>query len=147
MHPDETQPRVGLWFMIIVVLAVLAVAVLYFGDKNSAFQTALNNPTPHISTRPERLYSVDYLASVFSPTNLRIHVGDSVRFLNKSTGPIYIVADDSDGATALTGFSSLANIPPDGIFAFTFTKVGIFGYRNDLSSGSSPEHGTIIVRP
>ncbi len=144
MHPDEDHPKVGLWLMIIIVLAVLAVAVLYFGDKNSAFKNAELNPANIQSTRPERLYNVDYLSGVFSPTNLRIHTGDSVRFQNKSSNVIHLAADASDGATELIGFNSLTDIQPDGVFAFTFTKVGIFGYSNDLNQS---EKGTIIVRP
>lgn len=127
------------WFLIILMLALLGLAVSIFGNlqNQSAIQpTPSYEPSPTESKQP-RIYTVSYKSGVFSPTNLRIHAGDTVKFKNDGIFPIRILSGD------IVGFDSVGNVPQSSFFSFTFAAKGIFGYHNEKNAN---EAGTIIVR-
>ncbi len=145
MESDESKPSSILWLFIILILAGFAAVTMYFGKSNedlaAVVQPSVSRPTP---ARQPRLYTVYYGLGVFSPTNIRIHVGDSVKFQNDSNVPIRIVSDRSGSVPELSGLDSVNDIPSKDSFTFTFTESGTFGYHN----GRNPsEEGTVIVRP
>lgn len=134
----------GFWPFIILALIALALAVNIFHAKVDplASTTPLLSPYPTESHMP-RVYTVSYRSGVFSPTNLRIHAGDTVRFRNDSFFPIRVVSDPHPAHTDLPGFDSVGDIPQDSMVAFTFATTGTFGYHNEKSIDQT---GTIIVR-
>ena len=145
MEPDEPKSSGAIWLFIILVLIGFAAATIYFGRGNKdltvAAQPSANLPAP---TRQPRVYTVYYGLGVFSPTNIRIHVGDSVKFQNDSNLSIRVVSDRANGVPELAGFDSVNDISPKDSFTFIFTEAGTFGYHN----GKNPnEEGTVIVRP
>src|SRR3989338_5691058 len=124
------------WLLIILALSALAFAIATLG-KPSEYA----GPLPSLTEEPEatrqpRVYTVTYNSGVFSPTNLRIHSGDTVRFKNEGIFSIRIVSD-------LPGFDSIGDIPQGSYFAFTFGTKGTFGYHNEKNSDQG---GIIIVR-
>ena len=134
------------WVLIFLCLVLLAVAVSFFGQKSLVSQNPLDNsvsPSIPLETKAPRIYTVSYKAGVFSPTNLRIHAGDTVRFKNEGFFAIHIASDDSTGSQKLAGFDSIGDIPQNSYFSFTFSEKGIFGYHNEKRTD---EAGTIIVR-
>jgi plastocyanin len=127
------------WLLIVLVLALAAFAVSMFRqpvvpDASGNIGSSIG-PTPDI--KQPRVYTVSYRNGVFSPTNLRIHAGDTVRFKNEGIFPIRIVGDD------LVGFDSIGDVPQGSFFAFTFAAKGIFSYYNDKNLD---ETATIMVR-
>lgn len=142
----EIQPRGSIWLLVILVLLTFAVALIYFERQNPELayfnQAQINNRLK--DNRPTKVYVVYYNTGVFSPTNLRIHIGDSVKFQNDSDLPIRILSDDSDGIPDLVGFDSVSFIPTQSAFTYTFSKVGTFGYHLEENR---TERGTVIVRP
>ena len=153
--PDEFEPQLtsaprrsfrkanepGIsWLLIILVLCLLALAVIVFGRSQQNLSGPLPSATPDLSVTPSvepRIYTISYDAGVFSPTNLRIHAGDTVRFRNDSIFPIHIISED------IVGFDSVGDIPQGSYFSFTFAARGTFGYNN---LHSPDQVGTIIVR-
>ena len=134
------------WLLIVLCLVLLAAAVSFFGGKaDNIDNSSVISPNLVLSsdTKSTRIYTVSYKAGVFSPTNLRIHAGDTVRFKNESFFPIHIVSDPESGHPALPGFDSVGDVPQNSYFSFTFSDKGIFGYHNRKSID---EGGTIIVR-
>lgn len=128
------------WLLIIVVLVLLALSVMVFNQSQQDLSGPVPTPTPTSiasATDQPRIYTVSYDAGVFSPTNLRIHAGDTVRFRNDSVFPIHIISDD------LVGFDSVGDLPQGSFFSFTFAARGTFSYHN---SRSADQAGTIIVR-
>ena len=129
----------------ILVLLGFGVALTYFIRHNPEIadynQALLDRPS---ETRQARLYSVYYNTGVFSPTNLRIHAGDSVRFENDSDQPIHIISDTTGNTPDLIGFDSVGDVPAKAAFTYTFNKAGNFGYHNTYTT---TERGTVIVRP
>ena len=129
------------WMLIILTLVLFGLAVSMLG-KSQNFGNDLPTPTETVSadTKLSRIYTVSYKGGVFSPTNLRIHAGDTVRFKNEGVFPIRIVSGPD---SSLVGFDSVGDIPQGSYFSFTFAAKGIFDYHNDRNS---KETGTIIVR-
>ena len=125
------------WVLILVLLAVFAVSVGKLGES-SKLSSQISTPTPVIEREP-KFYTVTYKSGVFSPTNLRIHAGDTVRFKNEGFFGIRIKTDNNQ----LPGFDSVGDIPQGSYFSYTFAEKGIFGYHNEKDS---EEQATIIVR-
>ena len=128
-----------IWLLIVVLLVLMGLAVSILGDSQGlggAVPAISEEPTP-TETRQPRIYTVSYKNGVFSPTNLRIHAGDTVRFKNESLFSIRILSD------SYLGFDSVGEIPQGSFFSFTFAAKGIFDYHN---YGNAEEKGTIIVR-
>ncbi len=135
---DAHAPGIS-WLVVIILMIILAFAVIHFGSLQPI---VLPSPTSsaEVSTTPTsqpRIYTISYDSGVFSPTNLRIHAGDTVKFKNDSIFPIHIVSED------LVGFDSVGDIPQNSYFSFTFAARGTFSYYN---SHNPDQAGTIIVR-
>ncbi len=137
--PQHGRPH--FWPLIFLMLALLVLAVTMLGQSVPA-DTAITPTLTDNEDREPRVYTVGYRYGVFSPTNLRIHAGDTVRWHNESPLPIRIVAQLQNGQRT-PEFDSIGTVPADGYFAFTFSKIGIYGYYNPSSSNES---GVIIVR-
>ena len=133
------------WLLIILTLILLAFAVTMFGTRgqfNGPVAGASMSPSPTESRQP-RMYTVSYRSGVFSPTNLRIHAGDTVRFRNDGFTLMRVASDPHPEHGGLAGFDSIGDIQPGSTFGFTFAGTGIFGYHNERNIN---ETGTIMVR-
>jgi plastocyanin len=132
--------RAHLWPLIIIMLVLLAVAVGFFDRGNQHVQADAG--VIQTAERSPRVYNISYRYGVFSPTNLRIHTGDTVRFRNDGALPIRIIAElQSDQRTP--EFDSVGDVQPGSYFSYTFATGGIFGYYN---SSNGDESAVIIVR-
>ncbi|MDP2647942.1 MAG: hypothetical protein Q8P35_01725 [Candidatus Yanofskybacteria bacterium] len=149
LEPKETaklEDSSSLWPFIIILLIGAAIAVSIFGNAAPGPGEAIvSDPLESVASleRPPRIYTVSYRSGVFSPTNLRIHAGDTVRFKNDSIFSVRIVSDPHPQHDGLKGFDSIGDIPQGSTFTFTFASQGIFGYHNEKSI---EETGTIIVK-
>jgi len=129
------------WMLIILTLVLLGLAVSILGQPqnlSAGLPTPAETASPDV--KPSRIYTVSYKSGVFSPTNLRIHAGDTVRFKNEGIFPIRIVSGPD---SVLAGFDSIGDIPQGSYFSYTFSAKGIFDYHNERNI---KETGTIIVR-
>ena len=145
VRKQKKLPTIGgpglFWMLIILTLVLFGLAVSMLGgsqDMGTNLPTPLE-PTP-TEIRSSRIYTVSYKSGVFSPTNLRIHAGDTVRFKNES---IFVIRISSGRDSSLVGFDSVGDVPQGSYFSFTFAAKGIFDYHNDRNI---KETGTIIVR-
>lgn len=129
------------WVLVLIVLLLMAVAVPYFSSKTNLVDTTTS--TNRLTTRPARIYSIYYGGGVFSPTNLRIHTGDTVKFQNTSSVSVWIISDPHPAHNTLTALNSRAPLLPQGIFVYTFSTPGIYNYHNELNPN---ETGLISVR-
>ena len=135
---SESRPNPAVfWILILFLMVLLAGAVKTLGEP-SDLGSKISTPLPQESREP-KFYTVTYKSGVFSPTNLRIHAGDTVRFKNDSFFGIRILTDNNQ----LPGFDSVGDIPQGSYFSYTFAQKGIFGYHNQ---NEPDEQGTIIVR-
>lgn len=137
---DSESNQQFFWFLIILILSLFGGALFIF-DKNLSKNQQANLERPKSYT--SRTYTVFYTNGVFSPTNLQINIGDTVRFLNDSLFPIRVVSDPHPDHTDLPGFDSISDIPLQSVFTFTFVKRGIFDYHNEKKV---EQKGTVIVK-
>lgn len=130
------------WMLIFLMLMLSAGTVRMFGSSTDTLVSNIPTLTPQVSREP-KFYTVAYKSGVFSPTNLRIHAGDTVRFKNEGFFSIRIISDPQPVGSNIPGFDSVGDIPQGSYFSYTFAQAGIFGYHND---SNTEEAGTIIVR-
>lgn len=124
-----------------VVIAMFGLAIfLFYGDKKTD-QNIINTAT--ISRSP-KTYTVYYEGGVFSPTNMRIHAGDSVRFQNDSADDVWIIGDRRSGLFFLSALDSKKALSQGEFYIYRFERQGSFAYKNSLEE---KEIGSIIVRP
>ena len=138
IEPRNSNFHPGFFWLFFVVLLLASATAIEFLGASPNMTSQLSTPTPEISREP-KFYTVTYKSGVFSPTNLRIHAGDTVRFKNDGFFGIRIITDNNQ----LPGFDSVGDIPQGSYFSYTFGEKGIFGYHNGKSA---EEPGTIIVR-
>lgn len=137
---DSESSQQFFWFLIILILSLFGGAVLIFSrDLPKDQQANVGEPKNYIG----KTYTIFYTNGVFSPTNLQINVGDTVRFSNDSLFPIRVVSDPHPDHTDLPGFDSISDIPAQGVFTLTFIKRGIFDYHNEKKVD---QKGTVIVK-
>lgn len=140
MAKRKTNESVSVfWIFIILILGLFAASVMFFTEGEVAkLNTDSTLSALHQTGDDEmRVYTVSYKNGVFSPTNLRVRAGDTVRFKNDSLLPIRVISGD------LSGFDSVGSIPRGGVFSYTFSSQGIFQYYNERDPS---EAGTVIVR-
>ena len=129
------------WLLIIFLLILITLAVIIFGSSQQSLSGPVPTAPPEESVTPTtqpRIYTVSYDVGVFSPTNLHIHAGDTVKFKNDGIFPIRIVSSD------VVGFDSVGDVPQGSYFVFTFAAKGTFSYHNIHNTSGTP--GTIFVR-
>ncbi len=94
----------------------------------------------------------------FSPSTLTVSEGSTVRFVNESSGGMWVGSDDhpthtnydgtstrehcADGAANNGTFDQCAPTSTDSSWEYTFTKTGTFGYHNHVGASNT---GTIVV--
>src|SRR3989339_764972 len=102
------------WMLIILMLLLMAVTVIVFSKNGVGSGDVLTTPTPtdmpDITAQPQRIYTIAYKNGVFSPTNLRIHSGDTVRFKNEGYAGIRVVTDPHPEHNNLVGFDSMGDM-------------------------------------
>lgn len=87
-------------------------------------------PTNTITPNAKADYTVYYRNGGFSPANLTIRAGQSVRFLNESSHSMFIAAARSPNANDLTEFNQGRSVGKGGYYDFTFHSKGVFVYYN-----------------
>lgn len=138
----EPHSPVNFWLLILLVLGLLAVAVGYFGNGRAPELETAAVGQEEERKLPSRTYTVTYKFGVFSPTNLRIRVGDTVTFKNKDSGGIHIIAS-ANPQTDRPEFDSIGEVPTDSSFSYTFINEGVFAYHD---VDDDRKAGVIIVR-
>ena len=100
--------------------------------------------------------TVRYTASGFTPETVTISAGQKVTFINDTSGPMWVGADEhpthtefdgTDRAThcsgSYTGPTPFDQCQNGSTYTFVFTKAGTFEYHNHSAAQAG---GTVIVR-
>jgi len=138
--PPKDSPKLLVISLVVIAMFGIAIFVVYSGKEAREIVTS-----PSSTARIPKTYTAYYEDGVFSPSNIRIHAGDSVRFQNDSTSSdIYVIADLRSGLLSLSALDSGVNIKPGESYIFKFERSGSYAYKNKLVKN---EIGTVIVRP
>ena len=116
-----------------------------FISQQTTTKPAVKKPTTTTKTTPTitpaGVYVIYYYKTGFSPNDLKIKRGTSVRFINKSSTSMRVFAvDQSDLFHKQLNQSKTVGY--DGIYDYTFTQVGLWEYMNATSEG---HRGKILV--
>lgn len=99
--------------------------------------------TPEIPVSQSSHNVVTYTNSGFSPAILNIAQGDTVTFVNNSSGPMWVASDPHPTHTDYPGFDALKRYSPGQSYQFKFTKIGNWGYHDHVNESNT---GTISVK-
>lgn len=93
----------------------------------STKNTTTSTKTPTIT--PDGVYLIYYYKTGFSPNDLTIKRGTSVRFINKSSTSMRIFATDQSDLFHKQ-LNQSQTVGYDGVYEYTFTQVGLWEYTN-----------------
>lgn len=95
---------------------------------------------------PSGRLTVIYTNSGFSPTILEVRAGQPIDFINKSNGTLWVTANFHPilKDQRYSEFDSGKSIPSGGIYSFTPTLIGFWGYKN---LNNDNHLGSITVLP
>lgn len=163
---------------IVVVIIVLLAGVFFVTQKASAPSPSAANPNAgydaaaglppttgtgvNASTSAAALApvtnasTVTYTDTGFSPKTLTVKVGTAVRFVNNSSGKMWVASNPHpihngyDGTTlaqhcaagSARSFDACVAIAPGAAYIFTFNKAGSWGYHNHMNV---TDLGTVVV--
>ena len=153
----------------VFVVAVLALAVTgCTGSQDQPTQTPVsdsengasedlnnNNMSPQQNSSDDVAATVRYTSSGFTPPNVTINKGQSVRFVDSTSQGVWVGSNDHPHHTKYDGTNTLSHCqagervgdPFDSCgavesFVFTFDKEGSFGYHDHLDAS---KQGKVIV--
>ncbi len=106
-------------------------------EQPSQPPSAQANPSPENS--PSSVVEVNYDGTSFSPSPITIKKGATVRFVNKSSSPMWVASNPHPVHTDYPGFDQKQR---GDSYEFTFDKTGTWGYHNHLEPSIT---GQIIV--
>lgn len=95
-----------------------------------------------IETTPEVIV-VTYNDEGFTPKNISIVQGQTVRFINKSSGNMWVASDNHPTHRIMPEFDEKKAVGNSESYEFTFTKTGEWTYHNHIKPNTI---GTIIVK-
>jgi plastocyanin len=151
----------------VFVAAVLALAVTGCTDGQEPVQTPVpenedgaseelnNNMSSQQNSSEDIAATVRYTSSGFTPSNVTINKGQSVRFVDSTSQGVWVGSNDHPDHTKYDGTDTLSHCqagervgdPFDSCgavesFVFTFDKEGSFGYHDHLDAS---KQGKVIV--
>ena len=97
---------------------------------------------PVVNDGDENEHIVLYSSSGFSPQVVRVKLGESVTFRNEGSQSLKVAANPHPSHSDYQGFVSKVELTQGETFVFKFTKLGSYGYHNDLHLSHK---GTVIV--
>ena len=161
MEPQSAQNNSMKYIVGIVIIALVIIGVSLMGrdkklsdtrksttNKEAADQTGFmpttDSPkvTETVVTPAKNVTEVVYTdANGFTPDNLAVKIGDTLKFINKSSGKMWVGSDihpthmDYDGTSlkqhcGTTPSPSFDQCASGSEYSFTFTKAGTWHYHN-----------------
>lgn len=172
MDSQETS-GVGKYIWGIIVIAVIIVGVGLMSSKknepelkDSGITTGMptidnvgqpemevNNDAPVITYTPTEAVEVEYTEQGFAPKEISIKQGDSVKFINKSSGQMWVASAMHPSHKIYSGTALNEHCPDSKSdafdqcsagqeFLFIFNKAGSWNYHNHLNAS---QFGKVVV--
>jgi plastocyanin len=116
--------------------------------------TSTTTTTATVTVTTPKTVTVTYNGSAFSPASVTIHKGDTVKFVNAGSGPMWVASDSHPTHTLYSGTNGSQHCPDTtgtafdqcsagSSYSFTFGKTGTWSYHNHASASA---RGTVIVQ-
>ena len=148
MEPNIKKP----FILAVGVIVVIIIGIVVW--KMNAEQNQLPNTAPLASENGENAASQNAKPAPqaltmlltdegFSPETLTINEGDTIIFINQSSGKMHIASDPHPAHTKYPEFDQKNSVDAGGTYSFTFDKVGTWGFHNHNNPSMT---GTIVVQ-
>jgi len=111
--------------------------------KSPVQTTTVKNPGMTTIAGGVRAYVVNYTNNGFSPSNITIKSGESVRFINLSSHGMWVASDPHPQHNSYGEFDQGKTVGKNAIYDFTFSTKGAWGYHNHMLSS---KRGTITIQ-
>ena len=89
------------------------------------------------------IVTVTYTSTGFSPKDIEIAVGQTVRFVNQANANMWVASAVHPTHEVFPEFDQKEAVPSGGVYEFTFTKAGTWKYHNHVGASKT---GTITVK-
>lgn len=147
----KTNSKKSIVAVAVVIIVVVAGIVIW---KMNSKQDRLPDMTPIASENSEtpsvqnenpapKALTVLLTDEGFSPETMIITAGDTIIFINQSSGKMHVASDPHPFHTTYPEFNQKQSVDAGGTYSFTFTKVGTWGFHNHLNPSAQ---GTIVVQ-
>lgn len=160
--------KITITVLVVLILLVAGIIAWKYGAFGNGGSVANTYSSPDQSSQTStpagsgaaqttgNTLTVNYTASGFSPGAITVHKGDTVTWVNQSSGDMWVASavhpthtlysgtsmSQHCPDTAGTAFDACAGVPPGQSWSFTFTKVGSWGYHDHLRAFNG---GTVTV--
>jgi plastocyanin len=127
-----------------IIIALVVLVLSGFGVYYFFFKPIPINPTDQskISELSKQELTVVYTNEGYTPKQLTIKKGDTVKFINMSDRRVWTASDEHPAHTIYPEFDQKTAAPKLNEYTFKFEKVGTWGYHNHVFSSHI---GTITV--
>jgi len=132
-------------YLIIGVIAAVIIIGGFATLQSQASSPSTNSMLPtenNTQVNPSEGVMVEYTEQGFTPKTITVKVGTTVTWINKDSDPMWVASNPHPIHTDLPGFDARKQIPTDGTYSYTFTKVGNWDYHNHLNPDNT---GTVVV--
>lgn len=137
---------------IIIIIIILAVGFLLLrdgtqpdspnGDSDGQAQITDNEVGDTVLDTTAEIIVVTYSDSGFSPKEIEVSQGQTVRFVNESSGNMWVASDVHPTHEIMSEFDDKKSIGEGENYEFTFTKAGKWNYHNHVKPSAV---GTVTV--
>lgn len=156
MEPNQQGQGMGRGTVItiIIIVIIIVVAVIWaISASNSGQGTQSTAPLAGQSNQPgvegtstsptaPKTVTVNLTDNGFSPSSITINAGDTIKFINQSSGRMWVASNPHPTHTDYPGFDEKTAVGSGDSYSFTFTRPGTWGYHNHITP---TVQGTIVV--
>jgi plastocyanin len=148
---DNLGKKKAGWVMLISSIAIIIfIVVLVKGgsettdnpNSTNATSTSTGNVESASAQLLPKTVTVTLTDSGFSPSSITINQGDSVKFVNDSSGKMWVASAPHPTHTDYPEFIAKTAANHGDEYTFTFTKPGSWKYHNHLNAS---QFGTVVV--
>lgn len=174
MYPEPTTNNTSKYIVGIIIIALVIIGVSLMGRDKKLSDTTKSTADKEVAgptsamptidapdtkemvvTPAQKVTEVVYTdANGFTSDNIAIKVGDTVKFVNKSSGKMWVGVDDHPTHTKYDGTSlkqhcgttpspSFDQCASGSEYSFTFTKAGTWSYHNHARATMK---GVVVVK-
>ncbi|MDO8495121.1 MAG: hypothetical protein Q7S32_01150 [bacterium] len=145
-------------FVIIAVIVLFIAALFVFNSKTSNAPTESSitdspsgtNTSPSSSVSPKvsaKKHEIIITDAGLSTSDLKIKVGDTVTFVNKSSVLVWPATGPHPIHTVCPGFDALAGLGLNQTYTHTFTTAKTCTFHDHLHASRAEYRGQIVVTP
>lgn len=110
-------------------------------DQNSTEEKGGVKINDQTDTTNISVNTINYEANGFNPPTLTIKLNTTVKFVNNTTGMMWVASAPHPTHSDLPEFDQKKSVGKGGIYEYTFTKVGTWKYHNH----AAPDKTGIVV--